>query len=259
MTSRNLLYLTLMFYLSACTSDKDINGNWVSKGGIFPTLIIKGDSIIISDDYLGVRQSKYILENDKIILLDSTKILGKRAFNMFRLKKHYGDSLIVTSGDSNYEQVLVQREMKSTRFDRIRLEYQNGWNYGSITEIDSIGYAKVWEENSDDHVRNYGTELFRSETLEQLTPFANYLYLNDTLKLDFSSCSDCESYLLSLQKDDTIKVFAFKGRINSVLPLITTPILNFAKNVKKYKIDIYGRLPFHESLGESKTVIARIK
>jgi len=243
-------FISLLFFMLGCESDKKLDGNWIPKYGTLPTLIIKDKSIIISNNS-EIIECNYIFKNSELILVDSTGKKIKNSLNPFKIKNKYSDSLIAsfTVMDSDFDFVLVNKKMSSTKFDKIRLEYRNGWNFGSITEIDSNRNVKMWEENSNNNEKKYGSEIIDSKTLDKIIPFANYLYNNDNITLDYGSCSDCQSYFLLLQKNDSIKTFSFKGSINSILPLITLPILNFAKKAKKNKIDLYTKLPFNENKG----------
>lgn len=253
-------YFSLLFFMSGCESDKKLDGIWIPKDGTLPTLIIKDKSIIISNNS-EIIECKYIFKNSELILVDSTGKKINNSLNPFKIKKIYSDSLLVsfTVMDSDLDFVLVNKKMNSTKFDKIRLEYRNGWNFGNITEIDSNGNVKMWEENSSKNEKKYGTEKIDAKTLDKIIPFANYLYNNDNIPLDFGSCSDCKTYFLLLQRNDSIKTFSFKGSINTILPLITLPILNFAKKAKKNKIDLYTQLPFNENEETSKTIIQKIK
>jgi hypothetical protein len=241
-------FISLLFFMLGCESDKKLDGNWIPKYGTLPTLIIKDKSIIISNNS-EIIECNYIFKNSELILVDSTGKKIKNSLNPFKIKNKYSDSLIAsfTVMDSDFDFVLVNKKMSSTKFDKIRLEYRNGWNFGSITEIDRNRNVKMWEENTNKNEKKYGTEIIDAKTLDKIIPFANYLYNNNNITLDYSSCSDCQSYFLILQRNDSIKTFTFKGSVNSILPLITLPILNFAKKAKKHKIDLYTKLPFNEN------------
>lgn len=148
-------YISMLFLVLGCESNTNLDGNWIPKEGILPTLIIKDKSIIISNNSK-IIECKYIFKNSELILVDSTGKKINNTLNPFKIKKIYSDSILASFRvmNSDLDFVLVNKKMSPTKFDKIRLEYRNGWNFGSITEIDRNRNVKMWEENTNKNEKN---------------------------------------------------------------------------------------------------------